>query len=95
MDPLLMTTDIEHLRSGCERLYHTMQDEALLEPLEPYLRVAIRPVDRLGHLAVHVKITPDNLTQRHEFEFEIDQSHLPTIVEQCQAILREYPIVGQ
>jgi hypothetical protein len=38
-----------------------------------------------------VKITPDHMTQEHRFQFELDQSYLPAVVEQCRAILARYP----
>ena len=59
------------------------------------LRVSLETADRLGHIRAQVDITPDNLTQSHRFEFEIDQSYLPNIIEKCAAIVQKYPIRGQ
>jgi hypothetical protein len=51
--------------------------------------------DRFGHLRANVEITPDHLAQTHRMQFEIDQSHLPVIVEQCAAVVRRYPVRGR
>lgn len=47
-----------------------------------------------GHITMEVSITPDHMSQRHWFQFEIDQSYLPPLVKQCQSILEAYPIKG-
>jgi hypothetical protein len=39
-----------------------------------------------------LEITPDNLTQKHNFMFEIDQSFLLGIISQCKEILNKYEI---
>ena len=50
--------------------------------------------DGAGHLAVRAEITPDHLAQGHWFEFEIDQSYLPTTVAQLESALTEFPVKG-
>jgi hypothetical protein len=42
-----------------------------------------------------VEITPDHLAQTHRKQFEIDQSYLPAIIEQCAAVVRVHPVRGQ
>jgi len=64
------------------------------EPLEPYLKVTVRPIDGLGHLSLTVEITPMFLTQWHSFKFGIDQTHLPQIARMCRSIVGAYPIRG-
>jgi len=44
---------------------------------------------------MQVLITPDNLTQEHSFEFEIDQSYLAGIAAQCRSIADAYPVRGE
>jgi hypothetical protein len=69
-----------------------MKGEAGLEPIEPNLKVVIRPVDRHGHFLMRVEITPDHMDQEHTFDFKIDQTFLKSLISQCDAILKELPI---
>ena len=87
-----MTTDIERFAGQCKGLLRGTTTEAALDPLEPQLRVTITAVDRLGHLRARVEITPDHISQSHTVEFEIDQSYLPDLIDQCSLILRDHPI---
>jgi hypothetical protein len=36
---------------------------------------------------MEVSITPDHMTQRHGFQFNIDQSYLLPFIKQCQSLL--------
>jgi hypothetical protein len=45
-------------------------------------------------LHVRVEITPDHLAQGHWFEFEIDQSYLPSAVAQLTSLLAAFPVKG-
>ncbi len=45
----------------------------------------------LGELRFTVSLTP-NLNQSHQMSFDIDQSHLTAAIEQCKAILANYPL---
>jgi hypothetical protein len=76
---LLMVTDIERFGLGCQRLYDGKADRATIEPSEPEL----------------VEISPDHLAQTHRMQFEIDQSYLPAIIEQCVAVVGSYPVRGR
>ncbi len=92
---LLMSSDIERFGNQCRQLLDGKTSEARLDPVEPELGVLVVSRDKLGHVIVQVQITPDNLSQHHHVEFEIDQSYLPAIIEQCGRIVEKYPIVGQ
>jgi hypothetical protein len=43
---------------------------------------------------MRVEITPDHMTQEHNFQFEVDQSYLPSLIESCRKVLAKYPIKG-
>ena len=92
---ILMVPDLVRWADQCDVLSNGGSQDAELAPMEPELRVRIRQLDRLGHLTMQVLITPDNLTQEHSFEFEIDQSHLPGIAAQCRSIADAYPVRGE
>jgi len=87
--------EIDHLPKGCQKLYETLSGSASLLCIEPGLSVELHAVGSTGGLEATVQITPDNLTQDHRFRFTLDQSFLPSVVSQCKALLRQYPIRGE
>ena len=78
---------------GCEAMSRTLSGRASLECIEPNLSVQLR-ASPLGHIAMTVEITPDQLTQQHKFEFEVDQSYLARLIQDCRKVLGDYPIKG-
>ena len=91
---ILMTTDLAGWAHDCDALAEGDTQTADLEPLEPELHIRIRRIDRLGHFAMRVKITPDHLHQKHSFEFEIDRTDLREIARRCRSIIEAYPVKG-
>src|SRR5262245_2672888 len=47
-----------------------------------------------GQMVMTVNFTPDNLCQRHEFKFDLDQSYLPNAISGCREVLSKYPLKG-
>jgi hypothetical protein len=90
--PLLMVPDLALWAGQCEVVARGEAEKAQLQPMETELKVTIEAVDQLGHLTMLVDITPDQFTQKHSFEFDIDQTYLPDIVRQCRSIVASYPI---
>ncbi len=74
------------------QLYDRLEGEAVLTSHEPNLEARVQSIDRSGHLTLSVSITPNHMTQSHTFEFDLDQSYLPALAAQCQAVLTSYPI---
>ncbi len=62
--------------------------------MKPNLSAVLETIS-LGYITMDVSITPDHRTQKHWFQFAIDQSHLPTLIAQCRSILEAYPIRGE
>jgi hypothetical protein len=91
---ILMTSDLVLWADQCEALHAGQAVEAALSPLEPNVVVILRASDRLGHVRMTVQITPDHMTQEHTFQFELDQSHLPSVVDQCRSVVERYPVRG-
>lgn len=75
----------------CERLKTKLAGVANLECLEPELSVYLS-AELLGHIAMRVKITPDHMTQKHVFDFAIDQTYLNQLIQECRMLLAEYPL---
>jgi hypothetical protein len=74
-----------------EALNSNLVGEAVLCCIEPTLRIVIRG-DALGHLAAEVMITPDHMTQSHEFRFDLDQTYLGPLLDGCRHVLSNWPI---
>lgn len=91
---ILLVQDLVSWANECDALQQGRCEEAELAPMEPELKVIIRRSDSLGHFAMQVNITPNNMTQDHFFEFEIDQTYLPEITRQCRAIEGQFPVRG-
>ncbi|HYD06856.1 MAG TPA: hypothetical protein VEC60_14075 [Reyranella sp.] len=83
--------ELDRWRIEAQTLQKDLSGEAKLACIEPELSVDLKSTS-LGHIVMEVQITPNNLTQRHWFQFEIDQTYLTPLIDQCQSILGEYPI---
>lgn len=74
-----------------EVLHAELKGEAILECLEPNLRVGIH-AKSLGHLEMKVMLTADSLTESHDYKEGSDQSFLPPIIEGLRKVLARYPV---
>jgi len=72
----------------------TVSGKAELAPIEPNPDIAFE-MDKLGRIAVQIRITPDHMSQDHEFREQIDQSYLPGLIRQVRTVLQNYPIRGE
>ena len=90
---IIHLSELDRWRVESEELLKNLSGEAKLACMEPALSVTLKS-GSLGHIVMEVSITPDHMSQRHWFQFEIDQSYLPPLVKQCQSILDVYPIKG-
>ena len=89
---ILMTSDIDGWACGVEALEAGRSNEAKLSPHEPELHVTLRKTDGVGHLRMSVAITPDHMSQTHEFQFDLDQTYLAALKRECRAIIQKYPV---
>ena len=62
--------------------------------MEPELSIELRG-EELGRISMKVSITPDHQTQQHTFQFEVDQSYLADLVNDCRKTLIQYPIKNE
>lgn len=60
--------------------------------MEPNFNACITLKAGSGVLVVH--IAHDHLTEKHEFRMDVDQSHLPALIRQIDALLTRYPLRG-
>jgi hypothetical protein len=89
--PILHLGELAAFLGDCEQLHSTLDGKAELDCTEPNLRVVLQ-VERRSHVAVTVDITPDHLAQEHRIRFDLDRTHLPSILTSCRELLVRYPI---
>jgi hypothetical protein len=88
---LIHLGEVASLLRGCEELYTTLRGRAQLACMEPNLQVDLT-AETLGQVTVKIAITPNHLSESHEFSDSIDQSFLPAIISGCKQILDAYPL---
>lgn len=91
--PFVRVNEIDTFLRQLLGLYQSLQGQAELDCLEPELAVELIAVTG-GHIRVAIDITPDHLNESHRFLSEFDQTYLPPIIAQCQAILEGFPLRG-
>jgi hypothetical protein len=89
--PLLLAQELADFTKQLEKINTDLRGEAELRCTEPNLEIAIQ-CGSLGHVAVKILITPDHMTQSHEFKFELDQSYLGALVIGCNGVLSRWPV---
>jgi hypothetical protein len=90
--PLFRAVEIKSFAEELQKMLGTLSGSAILEGLEPNVRLAFK-MTSLGHVDIDLSITPDQLSQSHEFEFGVDQTYLPPLLVGCEAILLRFPPV--
>ncbi len=93
--PFVHLSELAAFRDGCQQLHETLSGAAELKCMESNLFVGIQSIGSLGGLALEIHLTEDHLRQRHEFRSEIDQSYLPAILANLNAVLTKFPIRGK
>jgi len=91
--PIIHAPELESFVNELDLLEATLAGGASLKCTEPNLDVALQ-AESLGHVAVTINITPEHMTQLHEFSFSIDQTYLKPVIAKCRKILSDYPIKG-
>lgn len=91
---ILRTVDLARCLAQVEALHASLTGTARLDSLEPALAVTLAVAGSAGRVEMGVEITPDHLSQQHRFEFSLDQSYLPPVVVQLQALLQRFPVRG-
>ena len=80
-----MQGELTRFAEEIQTLYRELRGEASFEPIEPYLTLSLTG-DGLGHIRVVGTAEKDmgHGTQL-KFSLEIDQTHLPAIIEELRA----------
>jgi len=88
---IVHTSELAGFVEQLESLYTNLVGEAALRCMEPNLQIVLRG-DALGHVAVKVMMTPDHMTQSHEFKFDLDQTYLGPFLNGCRSVLSRWPV---
>ena len=88
---LLRIDELTSFTRELDVLYRNLTGTAELKCLESALGVKVA-CDLVGHIQVIVDLTPDHMTESHEFKFELDQTYLPATLAGCKTVLDRFPI---
>ena len=91
--PWLRTDELSRFAEMLTVLHRDVTGTAELACMEPALAVKI-VCGSLGHMEVTIEITPDHITQSHQFIFSIDQTYTPDVLSDCKRIIERYPVIG-
>ena len=83
--------EIYGLLHETETLYQTLQGQAELRCMEPNLGVQLL-AQTGGHIRVKISITPEHMSESHNYMDGFDQTYLPPIIAGCKAILAKFPL---
>jgi hypothetical protein len=90
----LRTSELAAFRSQLVTLYETLKGEAKLDSIEDWLTMTLEG-DGAGHVSVSGAIRDQpGVGNTLQFTFSLDQTYLPSILDQLEEIDREFPILG-
>lgn len=89
--PIIHLPELSRWAEACAQMYTKLSGAAALDCMEPYLSVRL-DLDERGHVNMDVLITPELVNQEHKFCFEVDQSYLPGLIQNCRKVLTDFPI---
>jgi hypothetical protein len=88
---ILTASAFDQFARHCDELHARLEGIARFASDEPNVSVRLEATGGRGHVSMVVEITPDHLAQEHRFDFEIDQTYLPGVAQQCREVLARYP----
>jgi hypothetical protein len=91
---LIHLGDLQVFLSEVKSLNLGQRKDAHLPNIEPNLSVDMK-VGKRGEISMKVEISPDNLTQKHTFIFEIDLSYLTGLERELKGIFQKFPLIGR
>ena len=92
--PWVRNDEIERFSNQLAIVVKDLEGTAVLDCMEPTLSAKVEMGAR-GDVTVTVEITPDRFSQRHWFEFHLDQSYLAETLSGCHRVLKRFPVRGK
>jgi hypothetical protein len=87
---LLRTDDIVNFVRELEPMYRDLRGTAGLQSLEPGISAKVT-CNATGHVHIVIDITPDHITESHEYKFDLDQTYLSAVLSDCKRLLDRMP----
>lgn len=86
--------ELRRFRDDVARLYDRLQGQVVFETMEQWIRVEISG-DGRGHFAARCMVC-DDLAGGNTLDFRLhfDQTYLPGIIRELDAVLAEFPVLG-
>jgi hypothetical protein len=84
-------SDISRFVSDLTTMNNTLRGTAKLNPLEPSFKLELGGDDK-GHINATIDLTPDHVTENHEFIIFMDQTYLGSILSGFRSVLGRYPL---
>jgi hypothetical protein len=89
----LRTNELAEFRAQLVTLYETLKGEARLDSIEDWLAMTFEG-DGAGHVSVSGAMRDQpGVGNTVQFTFNLDQTYLPSILDQLEEIDREFPII--
>ena len=92
--PWIRNDELAQFADQLAILIQDLKGAAVLDCIEPMLNAKVE-IGIRGQVTLTVEITPDHLTQRHWYEFHIDQSYLTETLSGCRRLLQRFPVRGE
>jgi hypothetical protein len=92
--PILHVPDLVRWLVALEEMKQSMSGGANLVSMEPELSVELK-MKQLGQVGMRVEITPDHMSEEHSFEFELDQTYLPNLIDEVRKVTAQFPMRGK
>jgi len=94
--PFLHLGELKYWKDNLEAFHKTLKGRVELPTAEPTLKIKImEQKPEMGHFLCEIEFTGDYLNEVHKFIFQADQSYIPSLLNQLNTVLRNYPIVGK
>jgi hypothetical protein len=95
LDNMLLTDELERFRTQVARLYAELTGEAALHTMEHWLCLRLIG-DGRGHVELRCRLLDHPVFGNSlDFRLNIDQTFLPALLRQLEAVLQRFPVVGR
>ena len=86
-------SEIKKWKEDLEPFSQTLKGVVELPAMEPTLAIKIEAQKpSTGHLSCEVGLADEHIPEYHRYKFEIDQSHITSLLAQLAAIMKQFPI---
>ncbi len=84
--PILHLSELASWLAKIKKIYADLNGDAEMKCMEPNLCLALH-MKKTGTMEFDVKLTPDHLSEMHQYFDDLDQTFLPPVIESIERIL--------